>query len=698
MTVRERALGERAAGDRALDGRLFDGVARTAAGHFELFLIAAVLRLREQLPGIDAEAGERAFPFFRGYLEQLPAWARDAAPGDAWRRWCSAIREWEGSIHSHLPLRAVRDATGLDDLALTTLFLTGLVDEDDRFGRLYEALQPSRGSRPSAGLLAGWSATPDERRRARSGVSQMVHLGLLEPAAGQEEVLRPARALWSALRADSGGVTLPWAKVHPWEDAPPLAALILPDGVRRAVEALPDALRDGLARAVLVRGAEASGRRTLLASLARALGRGWIEVGLEEVEGGRWVELGPLATALAAMPVVMAEPSIGQTLAVPAIRGYAGPIGYVLPAHGAVAGEDVQRGVTVTLPTPSRAERIRHWQAALPAGEIADAEEVAARYRLAGGTIRRAADMARAAARLDGRGAIGAGDVQVAIRGLRSRALESLAPRMPAAGGWDDIVTSAATRSELLLLEARCRAREELPNVLPTEIGVRSAGVRVLFTGPSGTGKTLAARVLASTLGMDLHAVDLSTVVDKYLGETEKNLTTVFDRAAQLDAILLLDEGDALLGRRTDVGTSNDRYANLQTNHLLQRLEAHDGIVVVTTNAGERIDTAFQRRIDVIVEFRPPDASLRWNLWRLHLPEPSQVDGAALADIAYRCELTGGQIRNAVLHAWLLAFGRSAERPGLDPAPTTADVEAAVRREYRKLGTICPLRTDGSVP
>ena len=680
--------------ERAPEGRAFDGVARNAAGHFELFLLAAVLRLRDQLPGIDDAAADRAFPFFRGYLDQLPAWAHGGAPGEAWARWCAEIGQWEAAIDGHLPLRAIRDATGLDDQALTILFLSGLVDEDDRFGMLYEALQPGRGARPSAGLLAGWSATPAERRRARGAVAQLAQLGLLEPAgAGQEDPLRPARALWSVLRADPGGLALPWARFHPWEDAQPLAALILPPAVRRSVDVLPEAIREGIARAVIVRGAEASGRRTLLAGLGRALGYGWIEVEAAELEPGRWVELGPLATALASMPIVRVQAAIGQTVVVPPIRGYGGPLGYVLPAHGGVAGPDVQRAVTVTIPTPGRAERIRHWQAASPDRDIDDLDTIATRYRLAGGTIRRAAELARATARLDDRRAIAAADVQVATRELRSRALESLAPRVPAGGGWNDLVTDAGTRAELLLLEARCRAREALPDLLPSEIGVRSAGVRALFTGPSGTGKTLAARVLASALAMDLHGVDLSTVVDKYLGETEKNLTVVFDRAAQLDAILLLDEGDALLARRTDVGSSNDRYANLQTNHLLQRLEAHDGIVIITTNAGERIDSAFQRRIDVVVEFRPPDASQRWDLWQRHLPEPREVGDAVLADIAYRCQLTGGQIRNAVLHAWLLAFERDAEHP----APLAGDVEAAVRREYRKLGTICPLRTDGSM-
>jgi SpoVK/Ycf46/Vps4 family AAA+-type ATPase len=250
-------------------------------------------------------------------------------------------------------------------------------------------------------------------------------------------------------------------------------------------------------------------------------------------------------------------------------------------------------------------------------------------------------------------------------------------------------VTDDETQIELALLEERCRGRERLIEVLSPAVGLHSAGVRVLFTGPSGTGKTLAARLLAAVLGMDLHALQLSTVVDKYLGETEKNLTAVFARAAELDAILLLDEGDALLTRRTEVATSNDRYANLQTNHLLQQLEAHDGIVVITTNAGDRIDSAFQRRIDVVVEFRPPDAGQRWRLWRHHLPADHEVDDDTLAEIASRCQLTGGQIRNAVLHAWLLAMDVSA-----DAVPSTRDVEAAVRREYRKMGTICPLRLD----
>jgi SpoVK/Ycf46/Vps4 family AAA+-type ATPase len=175
--------------------------------------------------------------------------------------------------------------------------------------------------------------------------------------------------------------------------------------------------------------------------------------------------------------------------------------------------------------------------------------------------------------------------------------------------------------------------------------------------------------------------------VNKYIGETEKNLDRVLSRAEELDVMLLVDEGDSLLTQRTNVQSSNDRYANLETNYLLQRLECFEGIliVIVTTNAGDRIDAAFERRMDVVVEFQPPQPAERWEMWQLHLPSPHEVDPDFLNDLATRCALAGGQIRNAVLHASLLALeaGRIVDTRLLD---------TAVRREYRKAGAVCPLR------
>jgi SpoVK/Ycf46/Vps4 family AAA+-type ATPase len=289
-------------------------------------------------------------------------------------------------------------------------------------------------------------------------------------------------------------------------------------------------------------------------------------------------------------------------------------------------------------------------------------------------------------AALDGRTAVTLADVQQASRAANRQTLDALAACVPTSGGWDHLVVNDQTLAELANLESRCRHRERLPVAVGAALGAQlNAGVRALFSGPSGTGKSLAARLLAAELQMDLYRVDLSTVVNKYIGETEKNLSQIFARAEELGIILLFDEGDALLTQRTDVQTANDRYANLETNYLLQRLEAFEGIVIVTTNAGERIDSAFERRIDVVVTFRPPEAAERWSIWHLHLPATHAIDDALLREVAGRCTLTGGQIRNAVLQASLLA---------LDDGQiiTSAHLEAAVQREYRKSGAVCPLR------
>jgi SpoVK/Ycf46/Vps4 family AAA+-type ATPase len=297
--------------------------------------------------------------------------------------------------------------------------------------------------------------------------------------------------------------------------------------------------------------------------------------------------------------------------------------------------------------------------------------------------------LARTQAKLTGADRIELADVQRSMRLLNAQALDTLATQLTVAGNWADLAARDDTLRDLLDLELRCRHRERLPPP-HGEASDRSAcsGVRALFRGPSGTGKTLAARLLASVLQKDLYRVDLSSIVNKYIGETEKNLERVLSRAEELDVVLLFDEGDALLTHRTDVSNATDRYANLETNFLLQRLESFDGILIVTTNAGDRIDAAFERRMDVVVEFQVPQAAERWELWQLHLPRSHVVDPDFLNEVATRCALGGGQIRNAVVHASLLAVhaGTAIDTPTLD---------IAVRREYRKAGAICPLRHSG---
>ena len=318
--------------------------------------------------------------------------------------------------------------------------------------------------------------------------------------------------------------------------------------------------------------------------------------------------------------------------------------------------------------------------------DTAALDAIAAAHRLARGHIRRAAGRAAAVARLDGRTAVTPEDATRATSALGRERLEGLATRVePGRPGAEPLVLDARARRAFDDLTRRCRRREQLAGAAGPALAARlRPGVKALFAGPSGSGKTLAARHLALALGMDLYRADLAGLIDKHLGEFEKRCDALFGHAESLDVLLVLDEGDSVMARRTDVRSSNDRYANLETNFLLQRLEDYEGILVVTTNAPERIDDAFRRRLDAVIEFRAPEARERWAIWRAHLPAHHTVSADALELIAARCPLSGGQIRNAALHAVLVAL------EGGEPIGET-HVTTAVRREYDHTGGVCPL-------
>ncbi|MGH3243491.1 MAG: ATP-binding protein, partial [Spirillospora sp.] len=214
--------------------------------------------------------------------------------------------------------------------------------------------------------------------------------------------------------------------------------------------------------------------------------------------------------------------------------------------------------------------------------------------------------------------------------------------------------------------------------------GGRGRGVVAMFAGESGTGKTMAAEVLAAELGLDLYVVELPAVVDKYVGETEKNLERIFTEADRMDAVLLFDEADAVFGKRSDVKDSHDRYANLESAYLLQRLESFGGIAVLTTNLRANIDDAFTRRLDLVIDFPFPDPAQRLALWEHCLAPPVPVDGGVdLGRCAREFELAGGAIRSAAVTAGYLAA--AAGRP-----VSMDDLLAGARREYRKLGRLLP--------
>jgi hypothetical protein len=491
--------------------------------------------------------------------------------------------------------------------------------------------------------------------------------------------------VWDVLRGAGLGSAPARLRWRPLVELPRLDDLILDDETAARARALAPLLAGDGISCVLIRGPRAGGRSTVGAALARDLGRGLVTVDQPAADDPLVRCVGPLAILLDAVPLLRLDLAAGETFVIPSALGSFGPVVIVAGKLGGVEGACLDRAVELALPVPGPAERERHWASALAGRSRADPHDLGARHRMTGGNIRRTAQLALAEAAVAGEADPGSDHVRLAARTRSGQLLDSLAQRVETVADWSQLALGDNTLNELALLERRCRHRERLRERVGGSMrGDLGAGVRALFTGPSGSGKTLAARTLAGVLDLDLYRLDLSMVVDKYIGETEKNLSRIFARAEEADIALLLDEGDSLLTRRTSVESSHDRYANLETNFLLQRLETFEGILLVTTNAADRIDRAFRRRMDVVIEFYPPEPLERWAIWSLHLPDEHLISTALLERASARCALAGGQIRNAVLHAALLATSRDA--PIGDD-----DLVAAIGREYRKSGQVCPL-------
>ncbi|WP_432049779.1 ATP-binding protein [Verrucosispora sp. NA02020] len=310
------------------------------------------------------------------------------------------------------------------------------------------------------------------------------------------------------------------------------------------------------------------------------------------------------------------------------------------------------------------------------------ARELAA-YLLGPDQIRRAAQAADQLALFEGADRVDAGHLRAGVRGQNAGGLARLSRRIEPGVGWPDLVLPDRVHDQLRELALRVRYRDRvLGRWRMRPGGGRGRGVLALFAGDSGTGKTMSAEVVAADLGLDLYVVDLSTVVDKYVGQTEKNLERIFTEAAGVNGLLLFDEADAIFGKRSEVKDARDRYANLESAYLLQRMESFDGVAVLTTNLRANLDEAFTRRLDLIVDFAMPDVAQRRALWDrclgTELPRDPDLD---LDFCAGSFELAGGSIRACVVTAAYLAA--QAGRP-----VRMADLVGAVQREYRKLGRL----------
>jgi hypothetical protein len=340
--------------------------------------------------------------------------------------------------------------------------------------------------------------------------------------------------------------------------------------------------------------------------------------------------------------------------------------------------------VHLTLETPPLPVRAAMWQQVVPALSAEDADGLAGRFAIPGGIIVAAAQAANAG-RLPDAPPPAAADLDHAVAAQLHQRISRLGKKLPTPFDLDDLIVDDDTRAALVEIAAAAQQRRKIRD----QFKLRGAqGISVLFSGHPGVGKTMSGTVLAKRLGLDIYEIDLSQVVSKWLGETEKNLSDVFDAAEPGHVVLLFNEADSLFGKRTsDVKSSNDRYANLETNYLLQRLERFNGLTILTTNLTGAIDQAFKRRFTYDVYFTFPSPDMRAELWRRTLPERSRKADIDFDALAEKFELTGGFIKVACERAAYVAGANGVE---IDEPLLQATVER-MYRERGKLSTVGPL-------
>jgi hypothetical protein len=406
-------------------------------------------------------------------------------------------------------------------------------------------------------------------------------------------------------------------------------------------------------------GADDGSKRAIAATACTTLGLSLVEMsadGIPATPGERsalarlWERESALSNA--ALYLDSHDLEGGQQVVARFVDGMSSPI--------FVGSSDPLRGIrrpsmTLAVRRPSTAEQRDLWRSSLGPSAIqlnGEVDRLAAQFNLSGVAIRASVSEALIA---DETGAGLEASLWDASRSQARARLDDLAERIESNATWDDLVLPAESLAPLRELTSQLRHRTTVYEQWGFgNASRRGLGVSALFAGPSGTGKTLAAEVIANELRLDLYRIDLSGVVSKYIGETEKNLRRVFDAAEEGGAVLFFDEADALFGKRSEVKDSHDRYANIEVNYLLQRMESYRGVAILATNLKGSLDSAFFRRIRFVVTFPVPDVEQRTEIWRRVFPATaptSAIDPEKLA----RLSITGGNIRNIAVNAAFLA-------------------------------------------
>jgi len=567
---------------------------------------------------------------------------------------------------------------GLSSFERQVLLLAAAVELDSNVAALAAALQESPDPRPTFGLSL--AVLPDAHWDALAPQSPLRRWRLLEPGPGSTLASRPLRIDERILHY-LAGIDAPDERLEGVLRVAARAGLLAPSQERMAGELAHAVAAAGARVALTIDGEDADARVAVAQALAHALGRTALLVRTAAVPSP-----GPDLAALSrlidrevflldGLPILDVADAADAT-AVALLDELEAPVVVVAGESAARAGGRVSLHRSVQLPAPVEARAL--WTVAL--GEpvaralAAPVEEIAQHFRLSATAV-------DAVARELAATAVSEEDAAALLKRLcRERArvgLEGLADRIDPAATWDDLVLPDGHLELLRDIVRHVRHRTQVYERWGfAERTSRGLGVTALFAGESGTGKTLAAEVLAGELGLDLYRIDLAATVSKYIGETEKNLRRLFAAAEASGAVLLFDEADALFGKRGEVKDGHDRYANLEVAYLLQRMESYHGLAILTTNLRSNVDRAFLRRLRFVVQFPFPDAEQRAEIWRRIFPVAAPLDGVTPERLA-RLNVAGGSIRSIALAA---AF--SAAEAGT--AVTAAHVLHAAQVEYAK--------------
>ena len=665
------------------------------------------VRLRLLVNGFRAELAERARDPLLGL--SISDADVDGLLTDA--PWEGRTDGWylRGAALASTRLQRLAELCGLDSFEQEALLVCLAPDVELRYERLYGYLQDDvTRRRPSVDLVLRLLAPPPEAKAAaRAALGQggrLMRSRLLfsdEPPTQASSLSRPLRVdervVLYLLGSDAPDPRLgayarlseptaePLPGVFTEDMSPGLSTLLAGAGLHVVYLYGPD----GVARQAAARCAGLAIDRRLLSVdvpdlLAEAGERAVDMLGL----AAREALLQEAVLVLDRFDRLFAEAHAPASLAVAVrrvIREHTGPVLLLGVTRWEPSVWIGGPALAVELPVVDMAARALLWAshlgARLPVNELA---ALADRYRLVDDAdLRAVATEADCRAILRGAGHVTLADVQAAARAVAAPPLEGVAHRVESRYSWQDIVLAPDALGQLREL---CGRITHSATVLETwgygRKHVRRKGATALFVGPPGTGKTMAAEILAGELGLDLYRIDLASVVSKYIGETEKNLEVLFRAADHGDAVLLFDEADALFGKRTEVRDAHDRYANVEVAYLLQRLETYQGLAILTTNLRGNIDEGFLRRLDCVLEFPIPEPAERLRIWQNALaPEAPRRDDLDFEFLAAHFALAGGHIRNVAVCAAFLAAGNGTSI-GMQ------DLVRAIRREYQKLGKL----------